>query len=94
MTDISDHWDPYDDEPYPDDDPDDWYDDDPEPDEPDWSYEEWRAGYEDHCIETHGGADCDCRAPLAERIRQSLRDLRRRAVSKLRRDHYFDEPPF
>ena len=71
---------------------DDWYDDDrDEPDEPDWGYEEWRASYEDHCMEAHGGRDCDCRPPLRERLGGMLTRIRQR----LRRPRsYTDEPPF
>jgi len=76
-------------------DPDDFYDyDRDEPDEPDWGYEEWRAGYEDHCIEAHGGDDCNCRAPLADRIRERFRSARARLRAVLRRSGYNDEPPF
>ena len=59
-----------DEEDYDDYDPDDFYDDlHYEPDEADYAYEEWRAGYEEHCEQAHGGDDCDCRAPLGERVR-------------------------
>jgi hypothetical protein len=74
-------------------DPDDFYDDlHYEPDEADYEYDAWRAGYEEHCQEAHGGDDCDCRAPLADRIRERFRSARRRVV--LRRRRYYDEPPF
>jgi len=94
VTDISDHWDPYDDEPYPDDDPDDWYDgrdEDPEPDEADYEYDAWRAALEEHCEQVHGGADCDCRPPLRERLRDAWQRARRLLR---RRPRYSDEPPF
>jgi len=74
---------------------DDWYDDDYR--EPDISdYEEQRAEeeYRDHCDQAHGGNDCDCRAPLADRIRDRFRSARRRVRAVLRRTRYSDEPPF
>jgi len=71
---------------------DDWFDDDDrEPDEPDWGYEEWRAGYEEHCEQKHGGGDCDCRPPLRERLRGAWQRARRLLR---RRPRYSDEPPF
>ena len=74
---------------------DDWYDDDYR--EPDISdYEEQRAEeeYREHCDQAHGGKDCDCRAPLADRIRDRLRSARRRVRAVLHRTRYSDEPPF
>ena len=86
----TDDYDPREDEDY---DPDDFYDDGHhEPDEDDYAYEEWRAGYEEHCEQAHGGDDCDCRAPLGERVRERFRSARRRVV--LRRRRYYDDPPF
>lgn len=75
---------------------DDWYDDDDrEPDEPDWGYEAWRAEYEEHCIQAHGGQECNCRPSLRERLREVAGNLRRRIRHlrrKARRD--WDIPPF
>lgn len=86
----------YQDEPDEDEyDPDDFYDDDHyEPDEADYAYERMRADYDEHCDQAHGGNDCDCRAPLADRIRDRFRSARRRVRAVLRRTRYSDEPPF
>ena len=76
-------------------DPDDFYDDlHYEPDEADYAYEKWRAEYEEHCEQAHGGDDCDCRAPLAERIRERFRSARACVRAALHRSRYSDEPPF
>lgn len=94
MTDIDDDWDPYDYEEYndPDEDgPGPGYDDDYLPDEADFEYDAWRGGYEEHCIEVHGGADCDCRPPLRERLRDAWQRARRLLR---RRPRYSDNPPF
>jgi hypothetical protein len=85
----TDDYDPREDEDY---DPDDFHDYDHEPDEADMEYDAWRAGYEEHCEQAHGGNDCDCRAPLGERIRERFRSARRRVVR--RRGRYCDDPPF
>jgi hypothetical protein len=84
--------DDYDEDEY---DPDDFYDDGHwEPDEADYAYEKWRYDYEEHCEQAHGGNDCDCRAPLGERIRECFRSARRRVRAVLHRTRYSDEPPF
>jgi hypothetical protein len=76
-------------------DPDDFYDDlHYEPDEADYAYAKWRAEYEEHCEQAHGGNECDCRPPLGERVRECFRSARRRVTAVLRRDRYCDEPPF
>ena len=76
-------------------DPDDFYDDDHyEPDEADYAYERMLRDYEEHCDTAHGGNECDCRAPLGERVRERFRSARRRVIAVLRRDRYSDEPPF
>jgi hypothetical protein len=76
-------------------DPDDFYDDQHyEPDEADYAYERMLAEEEEHCEQAHGGADCDCRAPLADRIREGFREARRRVRAILHRSRYSDEPPF
>lgn len=94
MTELrEDDFDDYDEDGYDPDD--DWYDDDREPDEPDWGYEAWRAKSEEHCIQVHGGQDCNCRPPLRERLREAAWDLRRWSRNlrrRVRRD--WDEPPF
>ena len=86
----------YQDEDYYDDyDPDDYYDDSHyEPDEADYAYERMRAEYDEHCDQAHGGEDCDCRAPLADRIGQRFRSARARVIAFVRRSGYYDEPPF
>lgn len=88
-------WDDDEDDPDDDYDPDDWYGDDDEPDEPDWGYEEWRARYEDHCVQVHGGRECDCKPTLRERLTQGAGNFRR-WMRNLRRHlhHEWDEPPF
>lgn len=76
---------------------DDWYDEDydREPDPEDWeiarSYEEL---YE-HEEKVHGGQECNCKAPLRERVREAAGNLRRR-IRHLRRSvrRDWDEPPF
>lgn len=73
-------------------DPDDFYDDHYEPDEADYAYERMRADYDEHCDTAHGGNECDCRAPLIERVRERFRSARRRVVR--RRGRYSDDPPF
>ena len=77
-----------------DDDPDGYDDDWYEPDISD--YEEQRAEeeYREHRDQAHGGKECDCRAPLADRIRDCFRSARRRVRAVLRRTRYSDEPPF
>ena len=76
-------------------DPDDFYDDSRyEPDEADYAYERMRAEYDEHCDQAHGGDDCDCRAPLADRIRERFHSARRRVSAVLRHGRYSDEPPF
>jgi hypothetical protein len=76
-------------------DPDDFYDDlHYEPDEADYEYQRWRAEYDEHCEQAHGGDDCDCRAPLGERIRERFRSARARVRAVLRRSRYSGEPPF
>ena len=73
---------------------DDWSADDREPDPED--FEEARANeeYWEHCDQAHGGDDCNCRAPLAERVRERFRSARRRVIAVLHRSRYYDEPPF
>jgi hypothetical protein len=90
---MTDAYQDYDEDEY---DPDDFCDDlHYEPDEGGCEYA-WRAesDYEEHCEQAHGGNDCDCRAPLGERIRERFRSARRRVIAALRRDRYYDMPPF
>jgi hypothetical protein len=79
------------------DDPDDYYDDDDTwygPDEADWEHARWLEEYGQHCDEKHGGGECTCKPPLRSRLRWRLADLGRRVRSMVRRDHYYDQPPF
>lgn len=76
-------------------DPDDFYDDDHyEPDISDYEEQRSYEEYYEHCDQAHGGKDCDCRAPLADRIRERIRSARRRVRTVLHRTRYSDEPPF
>ena len=78
-------------------DDDDWYDDDDDYREPDPEDAEIARSYEEyyeHCDQAHGGKDCDCHAPLADRIRDRFRSARRRVRTALGRTRYSDEPPF
>lgn len=72
------------------DDFDDW--DGPDPDPSD--YEESRAYAEhvQHCEDVHGGGECDCRPPLADRARNAARRARFAWARLTRRASA--EPPF
>ena len=76
-------------------DPDDFYDDGHyEPDISDYEEQRAQEEYWEHRDQAHGGDDCDCRAPLADRIRDGFRSARRRVRAVLHRTRYSDEPPF
>ena len=76
---------------------DDWYDDRDdwrEPDPEDYEIARANEEYAEHCEQKHGGADCDCRAPLSQRISWRLREMRIFAIRLGRGRRYTDEPPF
>lgn len=83
-----------DDDQEPDDD--DWYDDDPGPerDPEDADIERAYEEYWEHRDTAHGGGECDCRPPLAERLARRARDAAGWLRGARNRRQYSDEPPF
>jgi hypothetical protein len=79
MTDVDD-WDDQDEA----DEDDGWYDDDDdyrEPDPEDSEIARAYGEYAEHCEQVHGGAHCDCRPSLPERLASLARDAGRRVLN-------------
>ena len=77
---------------------DDWYDDDdligPDRDPEDYEIAREYEEYAEHCDTVHGGRECDCRPPLAERLARRARDAANWLRGIRNRRQYSDEPPF